>query len=363
MFETFSTKVFTILGVYIVGNILRYYVNNGKMSTIENEDISLENVNKREFMDRVLFSNYTYDFIDGERVKYFVTNNGDWHIDSCSIIGKEGYGVIVPKIMNVNNQTDIHDHHDHRRLNPMESNNLMGLWKNGIIPYIFDHPYIKFKSIQDLWNRAIQHFHDNTPLRFYEWKNKDMLPQYYVRVYKGNGCNAILGRVSEEYSKTRGYKGNELSLDNGCWVLETIIHELGHVAGFGHTHQRKDRDKYVFVNYNIIPKDWHDNYKKINMPICGNYDCSSVMHYQSELFFRNGQFSMYPIKDSGCKRIQRNPFNPLSITDKFCLCILYKPGINGAKEAFDVCKRHGVVGYIGTNYVGIRDIVRIIRHN
>lgn len=46
----------------------------------------------------------------------------------------------------------------------------------------------------------------------------------------------------------------ELSLDNGCLHLDTIIHELMHSVGFYHEHERWDRDLFVTILWPNIDK-------------------------------------------------------------------------------------------------------------
>ena len=38
-----------------------------------------------------------------------------------------------------------------------------------------------------------------------------------------------------------------MSLDNGCMEYSTIIHEIMHVVGFYHEHERWDRDQYIDI--------------------------------------------------------------------------------------------------------------------
>ncbi|HEV8541558.1 MAG TPA: M12 family metallopeptidase [Verrucomicrobiae bacterium] len=68
----------------------------------------------------------------------------------------------------------------------------------------------------------------------------------------------------------------------GAWMP---AHELGHVLGFFHEHQRWDRDRYVTIHYeNIKPGreadyDWVPKANWIvNTPI---YDYWSIMHYRT----------------------------------------------------------------------------------
>lgn len=61
-----------------------------------------------------------------------------------------------------------------------------------------------------------------------------------------------------------------------------IKHESLHTLGLGHTTRRNDRDQYITINWQNIPKDKYDQYQKcdecetLGIP----YDCRSIMHYR-----------------------------------------------------------------------------------
>lgn len=51
-----------------------------------------------------------------------------------------------------------------------------------------------------------------------------------------------------------GYKGKMtiLSMGDGCEYKYVMTHELGHVIGFYHEHQRSDRDEFVEILWDNI---------------------------------------------------------------------------------------------------------------
>ncbi len=73
-------------------------------------------------------------------------------------------------------------------------------------------------------------------------------------------------------------------------TVGTILHEMGHIIGLWHEHQRADRDTYVTVNYgNVIKGSW-GNFVILadDVQILGAYDYASVMQYIPYAFSRNG---------------------------------------------------------------------------
>jgi len=85
------------------------------------------------------------------------------------------------------------------------------------------------------------------------------------------------------------------SMKFGVMSQAIIIHELGHVIGLLHEHQRPDRNIYITVQYeNVAPEDrfcfelrpeYDFLYKYRKFP----YDYNSVMHYSNYSFSINGQ--------------------------------------------------------------------------
>lgn len=87
--------------------------------------------------------------------------------------------------------------------------------------------------------------------------------------------NILKGSVNASFWIGHNRLNNFVELCDG-FSIETTIHELGHVIGLIHEHQRPDRDSYVTVtemNQNYMKIDPLYDYKKIP------YDKHSIMHY------------------------------------------------------------------------------------
>ena len=80
----------------------------------------------------------------------------------------------------------------------------------------------------------------------------------------------------------RTTKSNYLTLDPTVSDDQSIFHEMLHVVGLLHEHQRPDRHNYVTVHLPNIPYIHDHQFKQLNRSrTFGPYDPSSIMHYKS----------------------------------------------------------------------------------
>ena len=88
----------------------------------------------------------------------------------------------------------------------------------------------------------------------------------------------------------------KLTLSSHCSSTD-IRHEIGHLIGLYHHHNRPDRDQYIeIIEDNVNQKKWK-NFKKCEK--CWHfgteYDYRSIMHYKSNAFSSNGLVTMQPL--------------------------------------------------------------------
>jgi Astacin (Peptidase family M12A) len=68
----------------------------------------------------------------------------------------------------------------------------------------------------------------------------------------------------------------------------TVAHELGHALGLWHEHQRSDRDQYVTIDFDNVNQNARGNFNIITgIPLVGEYDFGSIMHYGRNAFAAN----------------------------------------------------------------------------
>jgi hypothetical protein len=79
---------------------------------------------------------------------------------------------------------------------------------------------------------------------------------------------------------------NDVNITAFWWRQQEWMpaHELGHVLGFSHEHQRWDRDRFVTIHYENIKPGRADDYDWVPKTNClANslpYDFKSIMHYR-----------------------------------------------------------------------------------
>ena len=105
-------------------------------------------------------------------------------------------------------------------------------------------------------------------------------------------CSSFIGRKSGQ---------QKIRLDTQCG-RSNVIHEIIHALGFSEEHLRKDRNKYVKIQWENIIKNKHSQFEIIansTMPWESiyfglDYDAKSIMHSKKTDFTRNGQNTIVP---------------------------------------------------------------------
>eukprot|EP00930_Biecheleria_cincta_P093855 TRINITY_DN8447_c0_g1_i1.p1 TRINITY_DN8447_c0_g1~~TRINITY_DN8447_c0_g1_i1.p1 ORF type:complete len:366 (+),score=52.30 TRINITY_DN8447_c0_g1_i1:66-1163(+) len=163
----------------------------------------------------------------------------------------------------------------------LQSENSGNIWPNGIV-------YFKWKpgissEIKTITETAMKVWEAKTCIRFEKASSKPKSHSESFPVNIGSdeqGCNAHAGFY--------GAAWQNMNLGNGCNHLGTALHELGHVIGLSHEHERFDRDAYVRMNFNNIQANmqrwFHVNPWRSQQAQKLPYDLSSIMHYDAWAF-------------------------------------------------------------------------------
>lgn len=145
------------------------------------------------------------------------------------------------------------------------------LWPDGIIPYEIE-PGFTARALQDI-EAAIHEWNSRTVLTFVARTTESSFVQFRPRSSTPSrpGCSSVVGY------RASGARAVSLRSPQGCGMTATV-HEIGHVIGLRHEHQRKDRDRHIQVSDVLRTGPSRYSYSS-NRPVSGQYDYASVMHY------------------------------------------------------------------------------------
>lgn len=295
-------------------NSLSYLSSNDTIAENTNLNTSISNNNK----------NLTAPSIDNQTVNYATITGSNFsfvtpYVDLNGIPIMEG-DIIVDKSLKDPAQA---------AFDRFIYNNM---WPNGEIPYIIDTsvPLNKTKFIED----AISVWESQTPIRFIDLNsagvNSFMYPDYvkFVPEYSEHpGASCAVTNIGKQSSG-----GEQLALIYPKCQMGNLIHEIGHLVGLWHEHQRPDRDQHVrIVNANIIPEE--RSYLQFATPFCNKvtnicdyprddlteYDYCSIMHYGETAFSRDPSslrtiIPLHPERITECTKIgQRDNLSSVDI--------------------------------------------------
>jgi len=148
-------------------------------------------------------------------------------------------------------------------------------WPGGVIPYDISNLTPEQQAIV---KRGIQRWMDTrAQISFVPRTNQEEYVFFTGNLTNGNNTSLV------------GYKKGaraEINITAFWWRQQEwmIVHELGHVLGFHHEHQRWDRDDYIRVHYENIKPGRSSDYDMIprtNWIVSSTpYDYRSIMHYR-----------------------------------------------------------------------------------
>lgn len=165
-------------------------------------------------------------------------------------------------------------------------------WPNGIVTYKFDVSLVP--EARNSIRATMNEFESVTPIRFIESANGKLIIDANVTPPTGGSASV-------------GYPGDSDAAKGSLHITEggpILLHELCHVVGLMHEHQRFDRDNYITVREERLIQVWKDigafrAYSADMSNVLGTYyDYASITHYKnrrdlttdgSEIFDTRGQ--------------------------------------------------------------------------
>ena len=164
----------------------------------------------------------------------------------------------------------------------------ISLWPNGVIPYDIDLEFASEPIFLEALEEAIDFWHSHTVVRWIP-RTTEELGVLRISVtdlsasaigttgvasvgYHGGGSLWLASSYLDQLSDSRDSRHTDAIKKS---ILDTLHHEMGHVVGLLHEHQRKDSSQYTFSGALA-------NTARYSLPIIGvgPYDFASGMSYR-----------------------------------------------------------------------------------
>ncbi|XP_072934724.1 uncharacterized protein [Epargyreus clarus] len=186
-------------------------------------------------------------------------------------------------------------------------------WTHGIVPFFIDSNTYD-SHLSEIIIKAFDYFEKATCIRLQRLRerptDKNSL-QNVQWLYITNPSGIRQCVHSNERKENKGVQMVVFGYD--CLSLGEILHEIMHILGFSHEHTRPDRDQYITILWDNIKPGYKKYFEvRSNDPLLSlPYDYSSVLHYPSRAFSKNGQVT---ILTPGVKVGQREALSDVDIT-------------------------------------------------
>lgn len=192
------------------------------------------------------------------------------------------------------------------------TNDIARLWPDGIIPFVIDSNDFPEDSTQrDLIHQAINEVNTKTNL----WlKPRQRGERDYVSFEtSATSCSSLVGMDGGKQSLACAI-GDKFGVGN-------VVHEIMHVAGFFHEHQRPDRDEWISIDMGNVKSVF--DFRRFTDSECktvNRYNFASILHYPSDILNPNMVFdtskkTITPIKPLDAETIlgQRGALSTIDI--------------------------------------------------
>ncbi|XP_011193914.2 seminal metalloprotease 1-like [Zeugodacus cucurbitae] len=192
-------------------------------------------------------------------------------------------------------------------------------WPDAIVYYKFMDGFFDKKQI-DFIKHAMKTIEEDTCVRFK--KAGDNQPYFINITGTPDGCFSHVGYDN----KVQAFNLKPYPVEEGCFRLGSIMHELMHTLGFHHMQNTYNRNKYVHIKKKNIKKGHRHNFKRYGRKHIedfeAKYDYGSIMHYKKRAFSKNGEKTIVPRKK--VKKGEMGQREALSKIDIYKLNKMYK---------------------------------------
>ncbi len=138
---------------------------------------------------------------------------------------------------------------------------------------------------------------------------------FFIPAFELYRCGSFVGRQFGE---------QRVSISGICLQKHTILHELGHVIGFHHEHNRPDRDEYIRIIEENVRSSSVIQFRKLShsqVNLFGiGYDYNSIMHYDSDRYSNGHNRATIVAHDSSIPIGEADSLSPLDILKTNLLC-------------------------------------------
>uniref|UniRef100_A0A915N772 Metalloendopeptidase n=1 Tax=Meloidogyne javanica TaxID=6303 RepID=A0A915N772_MELJA len=110
----------------------------------------------------------------------------------------------------------------------------------------------------------------------------------HLTIVNAPGCRSAIGRnpgqnfLRLELGQIKLNPKTKMLVRKTCVKRRIVLHELLHLLGLFHEHQRSDRDKYLKINYKNIRKGKKINFVRVENDVTWGlpYNYDSIMNYR-----------------------------------------------------------------------------------